>query len=90
MLNVTYSAQFKRDYKRCKKRNLDLNLLKDIVATLTIPESLPQKNQDHDLKGKYKGRRECHIAPDWLLIYEIDRDVLYLDRTGTHSDLFDN
>lgn len=89
MLNVSYSAQFKRDYKRCKKRNLDLSMLKEIVAILAIPESLPQKNQAHDLKGKYKGRRECHIAPDWLLIYEIDRDTLYLDRMGTHSDLFD-
>lgn len=89
MLNVIYSGQFKRDYKRCQKRGLNINLLKSVVATLAIPTVLPSKNKDHELKGNYKGRRECHIQPDWLLIYEIDGDDLYLDRTGTHSDLFD-
>lgn len=89
MLSVTYSGRFKKDYKKCQKRGLDINLLKSVIAVLSIPETLPQKNQDHDLKGNYKGRRECHIAPDWLLIYEIDGNDLYLDRTGTHSDLFD-
>lgn len=89
MLNVIYSGQFKKDYKRCQKRGLNLSLLKSVVATLAIPASLPPQNRDHDLKGNYKGRRECHIQPDWLLIYEIEGNDLYLDRTGTHSDLFD-
>lgn len=70
------------------KRGLDINLLKDIVAILAIPEPLPAKNREHYLVGNYKGRKECHIEPDWLLIYEIDGNDLYLDRTGTHSDLF--
>lgn len=75
--------------KRCAKRGYDLSLLQNVIDILRIPESLPIKNQDHDLKGNYKGHRECHITPDWLLIYEIDENDLYLDRTGTHSDLFD-
>ncbi len=88
MLNVNNSGQFKRDLKRCAKRGYDLKVLQEVIDVLRIPEPLPVKNQDHDLKGKYKGRRECHVAPDWLLIYEIDGNDLYLDRTGTHSDLF--
>ena len=88
MLNVIYSGQFKKDYKRCQKRGFDIHLLQSIVAVLAIPAPLPPKNKDHDLKGNYNGRRECHITPDWLLIYEMDGDDLYLDRTGTHADLF--
>ena len=88
MLNVIYSSQFKKDYKKCLQRGLDMELLKRIVAVLAIPEKLPEKNQDHRLKGDYKGRRECHILPDWLLIYEIFENDLYLERMGTHSDLF--
>ncbi len=89
MLNVIYSGRFKKDYKKCMKRGLDMSQLKAVVNTLAIPSALPVKNQDHDLKGNYKGRRECHIAPDWLLIYEVEGNDLYLDRTGTHADLFD-
>lgn len=88
MLNIIYSSQFKKDYKRCLKRGLDIDRLKDVVATIAIPAPLPQQNRDHCLAGNHKGRRECHIEPDWLLIYEIDGNDLYLDRTGTHSDLF--
>ena len=65
-----------------------MELLKEVVAILSIPKPLPPKNSDHPLTGNYKGRKECHITPDWLLIYEIDGNDLYLDRTGTHSDLF--
>lgn len=88
MLNVIYSGQFKKDYKKCRKRGVNMELLKDVVATLSIPKPLPPKNRDHSLTGNYKGRKECHITPDWLLIYEIDENDLYLDRIGTHSDLF--
>ena len=89
MLNVIYTGRFKKDYKKCIKRGLDIDLLKSVVNILALPATLPVKNQDNDLKGNYKGRRECHITPDWLLIYEVDGNDLYLDRTGSHSDLFD-
>ncbi len=88
MLNVVYSTQFKKDYKRCQKRGLNICLLQDVIATLAIPQSLPDKNKDHSLSGNYKGRRECHIESDWLLIYEYFNNEVYLDRTGTHLDLF--
>lgn len=88
MLKVKDSGQFKKDYKKCSKRGLNMNLLKSVVATLAIPAALPQKNQAHNLKGNYKGFSECHIAPDWLLIYRYNGGYLELARTGTHSDLF--
>lgn len=88
MLNVIYSGQFKKDYKKCQKRGWEINLLKSVVAILAVPATLPPQNSDHNLTGNYAGHRECHITPDWLLIYEIDENNLYLERTGTHSDLF--
>lgn len=88
MLKLNLTTQFKRDLKLCKKCNDNINLLNVIVNTLRIPAALPPKNKDHALKGNYTGRRECHISPDWLLIYRIDGNEIYLDRTGTHSDLF--
>ncbi len=87
MLKLSSTTRFNRDLL-CKKRNYNLQLLYNIVNTLRIPETLPQKNKDHELKGNYLGNRECHIMPDWLLIYRIKDDELILDRTGTHSDLF--
>lgn len=63
-------------------------MLKSVVAILAVPATLPPQNRDHNLTGNYAGHRECHITPDWLLIYEIDENNLYLERTGTHSDLF--
>lgn len=88
MLKLSTTTKFSKDLKLCQKRNYDLNLLYNIVNILRIPAALPPKNQDHDLKGHFNGKRECHIAPDWLLIYRIENDELMLDRTGTHSDLF--
>ncbi|MDD6056866.1 MAG: type II toxin-antitoxin system YafQ family toxin [Clostridiales bacterium] len=88
MLKVKDSGQFKKDYKKCIKRGLQMDLLKSVVATLAIPDMLPEKNRDHTLTGNYAGFRECHIAPDWLLIYRYDGAYLELVRTGTHSDLF--
>lgn len=88
MLNVIPSTQFKRDLRRCVKRGYDLNLLQAIIETLRIPKALPPKNKDHNLSGDYAGFRECHILPDWLLTYYVDGNTIYLDRTGTHSDLF--
>lgn len=88
MLKVRDSGQFKRDYKKCVKRGLNMELLKMVVTVLAIPDKLPEKNKEHDLKGDYAGFRECHILPDWLLIYRYNGEFLELARTGTHSDLF--
>ena len=88
MLKISKTGQFKRDYKLCVRRGYNINLLIETIKTLTIPAALPDKNRDHSLLGEYAGHRECHIAPDWLLIYRIDGDELMLYRTGTHSDLF--
>lgn len=84
------TTKFQKDLKRIQKRGYDLDLLKEIIKKLASGEELPEKNRDHALSGNYAGCRECHIAPDWLLVYEIDNDVLilYLTRTGSHSDLF--
>ena len=88
MLKLNMTSQFKRDLKVCKKRNYNIGLLNVIVDTLRIPAQIKKKNKDHSLKGNYIGRRECHISPDWLLIYRVNENELYLDRTGTHADLF--
>lgn len=84
------SSRFQKDLKRIQKRGYDLALLTDVIKKLASGEELPPKNRDHQLVGDYSGCRECHIAPDWLLVYEIDGAelILYLTRTGTHSDLF--
>ena len=73
-----------------QKRGYDISLLTDIIKKLADGEPLPEKNRDHSLSGEYVNCRECHITPDWLLVYEIDNGelILYLTRTGTHSDLF--
>ena len=84
------TTRFQKDLKRVQKRGYNLSLLTVILKKLADGEALPEKNRDHSLSGDYSGCRECHIAPDWLLIYEIADDelILYLTRTGTHSDLF--
>ena len=88
---VKYMTAFKKDYKRAIKRGLKVELLEQVVALLSMGEPLPDKNRDHELTSDWVGHRECHIQPDWLLIYRIEDDVLVLTltRTGTHSDLFD-
>lgn len=88
MLELNASTKFKKDYKLCIKRGYNLNLLQAVVDTLRIPAPLPMKNKDHGLSGNYVNCRECHILPDWLLIYCINGNELYLVRTGTHADLF--
>lgn len=88
---VKYTTAFKKDYKRAIKRGLKMELLEQVVELLSMGKPLPDKNRDHDLSSDWVGHRECHIQPDWLLIYRIKDDVLVLTlaRTGTHSDLFD-
>lgn len=87
---VKFTNQFKKDLKQARKQNRDLNRLFDIVNILADGGTLDAKYRDHDLSGNYKGTRECHIEPDWLLVYEIRNDilVLMLYRLGTHSELF--
>lgn len=88
MLEVRYSTKFKKDFKICVKRCYRMGKLQQIIDTLRIPAALPQKNADHNLTGNYTGYRECHIEPDWLLIYRQQGNELFLYRTGTHADLF--
>lgn len=87
---IMATGRFKKDLKILIKRGYDMKLMDNIVKKLANNENLPAKNKDHSLSGNYAGLRECHITPDWLLIYEIDKDILYLTltRTGSHSDLF--
>jgi len=90
MYTIKPTTRFQKDLKRAEKRGYDLNLLTTVIRKLAAGETLDERYKDHPLKGRYTGCRECHITPDWLLIYEkIDIAlILYLTRTGTHSDLF--
>ena len=87
---VKFTTQFRKDYKLAMKRGLKIELLERVIMLLASGEALPKKNKDHALTGNWVGHRECHILPDWLLVYRIEDDVvvLTLTRTGTHSDLF--
>ncbi len=87
---IVQTSIFKKDLKLAIRRGYNMELIALVVDTLAQGERLPEKHRDHSLTGKYTGYRECHITPDWLLIYEISNDelILYLTRTGTHSDLF--
>ena len=86
---IKYTTQFKKDYKLAKRRGLDITLLKDIVSKIANGEILDTKYKDHPLSGNWSGHRECHIQPDWLLVYKQDKDRLILTtfRTGSHADL---
>lgn len=90
MLKIVSSNQFKKDLKRAKKRGFNFERLTEIVNMLAAQKKLPERYRDHNLVGEYSGFRECHVQPDWLLIYRIDDDQLglFLFRTGTHADLF--
>lgn len=88
MLKITRTGQFKKDYKLMQKRGKDMGKLKEVVEKLVREELLNKKYQDHPLLGKWKGTRDCHIEPDWILIYTETKDELILERTGTHVDLF--
>ena len=87
---VRPTSRFQKDLKRIARRGYNTELLTAVIKKLANGEPLAQKHRDHALTGDYAGCRECHITPDWLLIYEISDDtlLLYLTRTGTHSDLF--
>ena len=92
MLKLEFQGQFKKDYKLAIKRGCDIKLLQEVITLLAEEKPLPPKYRDHALQDskEYKGKSECHIQPDWLLVYKIFKDklILQLIRTGTHSDLF--
>jgi len=87
---IVWTTQFKKDYKLAQKRGQDIDLLDDCIRALAAGEELAPKFRDHNLTGRWSGHRECHVEPDWLLIYRIEGNslLLVLARTGNHSDLF--
>ena len=89
MYKFLTTNQFEKEYKKIKKSgSKDMKKIKDVMFTLISGGALPKKNRDHTLTGNYNGRQECHIEPDWLLIYKIDNDTIIFERTGSHSELF--
>lgn len=89
-LRIVWTSRFKKDYKLAVKRGLNIELLDNTIRMLTSGQKLPREYADHQLSGSMKEYRECHIQPDWLLMYRIEKNILtlVLQRTGTHSDLF--
>ncbi|RYM34566.1 type II toxin-antitoxin system YafQ family toxin [Brumimicrobium glaciale] len=90
MFEIEFESTFKKDYKKAKKNKRNLDLLEEVLLLLRKKGSLPSSYKPHKLKGNYKGFWECHIQPDWLLIWKLDskNKIIYLSRTGKHSDLF--
>lgn len=87
-LIIRQSTKFRRDIKRLQRQNADLERLQEVIESLVIQQPLNERFRDHLLSGNWKGYRECHIQPDWLLIYCVENSELQLVRTGTHADLF--
>jgi mRNA interferase YafQ len=87
-MKLSQTSQFKKDIKKQLRKGKNQQKLVKVIKRLLSGKPLPEKNKDHPLKGNWKGRRDCHIEPDWILIYRITKDELLLERTGTHSDLF--
>ena len=87
---VDWTRQFKKDYKLAERRGLDISKLDAVIVKLAHGEALPPANRDHALSGRWANHRECHVAPDWLLVYQRHENILVLEltRTGSHSDLF--
>ena len=90
MMELRFTAKFKKDYKRIKRQGKDISKLESALEVLVRGEAVPEAMRDHSLGGTYRGHRECHIDPDWLLIYRVESDALTLTavRTGSHADLF--
>ena len=88
MPKIRLTKQFKKDYAKAAKRGKSLVKIKKVLLLLEEGEALPKKYKDHSLTGNYVNSRDCHIEPDWLLIYNINGDTITLERTGSHSDLF--
>ena len=88
MLDIRRTSKFKKDVKRMEKRGKNFDEFKEVIMSIATNKTLPEKYRDHSLRGNYQGARECHIEPDWLLVYELQSNELILVRTGSHSDLF--
>ncbi len=89
MRTPSYTTQFERDLRLMQRRGKDIDKLKQILAALIHEEPLPERHQDHVFRGNLRNRRECHVEPDWLLVYKLNDDDIIFERTGTHSDLFE-
>ena len=89
MLTLRTTTRFEKDYKKARKSGRDLARLKRVMTWIAEEQPLPPELRDHKLVGNFQGRRECHLAGDWLLIYKIDEDAVIFERTGSHSELFD-
>ena len=87
-MNIHYTSQFKRDYKKIKKQSKAIDKLKTVIEILVSGSCLDPEYRVHPLIGGWKGCRDCHIEPDWILIYKFEKDTLILERTGSHSELF--
>ena len=87
-MNLIYTTQFNKDYKKIKKQQKNLSKLTIVIEKLLNQQKLEPKYKDHSLSGKFMNHRDCHIEPDWILIYRLTEDKLILERTGSHSDLF--
>lgn len=88
MKAIFQTSQFKKDLKQINKRGRNLSKFKEVVSIIAEGESLEVRHRDHALSGNWSGSRDCHIEPDWILIYRVDGEKLFLERTGSHSDLF--
>jgi mRNA interferase YafQ len=88
MRQIKFSTAFKKDKKRCQKRQYDFAKLQEVIDLLLAGKPLAESKKPHKLIGNYEGRWECHLEPDWLLIYSVTDDEVFLARMGTHSDLF--
>jgi mRNA interferase YafQ len=89
MRTPSYTTQFERDLRLLQRRGKDIEKLKEVLKALINEELLAERYRDHPLKGNYRNRRECHVEPDWLLIYKLNDDEIIFERTGRHSDLFE-
>ena len=87
-MRLIYSSQFKKDFKKIQSQGKNISQLEIVIETLLKKQALESKYRDHKLVGKWKNHRDCHIEPDWLLIYHLTEDALYLERTGSHAELF--
>lgn len=87
-MTIKYTTQFRKDYKRMQRQNKDLQKLRVVIDTLATNQALGIQYRDHPLSGHWKGYRDCHVEPDWILIYQVSEDILTLARTGSHSELF--
>ena len=88
MLTPGYTNRFEKDLALVKKRGKDTEKLKKVIELIVAEQPLPPRLRDHSLVGQYSGRRECHLEPDWLLVYKLEPETVIFERTGTHSDLF--